>query len=113
MGVPTLTLDGETPAARQGVAILAPLDLDGFIATDHDDFVAKGRYWATHTDELSLLRASLRERWQQAPSRKAENVADGLEQAVRTMWQTWCSGQAQCSFQIAAEHTGRGGFRNS
>jgi predicted O-linked N-acetylglucosamine transferase (SPINDLY family) len=98
MGVPTLSVAGPTPAARQGAAILGQLELDGFIAADAQDFVAKGRYWARDLAALSTVRAGLRGRWQESPARQPERIAASLEQALRHMWTRWCAGLAPESF---------------
>jgi predicted O-linked N-acetylglucosamine transferase (SPINDLY family) len=100
MGVPTLTVAGPTPAGRQGAAILGQLGLDDFVAADPADFVAKGRYWVDHLNELAQVRASLRGRWQRSPARSPAIVADSLERAIRHMWTRWCAGLPAESFQI-------------
>jgi predicted O-linked N-acetylglucosamine transferase (SPINDLY family) len=98
MGVPTLTVAGPTPAARQGAAILGQLGLDEFIAADTADFVAKGRYWAGHLAELAAVRAGLRDRWRQSPGRQPELIAAALERVLRHMWARWCLGLGPESF---------------
>lgn len=105
MGVPTLTIAGPTPAARQGAAILGQLGLDEFVASGPEDFVAKGSHWAGHRGELAQVRRGLRERWQASPARKPEIVADSLERAIRTMWLRYCARLPAESFQIAEPQT--------
>jgi predicted O-linked N-acetylglucosamine transferase (SPINDLY family) len=102
MGVPTLTVAGSTPAARQGASIQELLGLHGFSAGDRADFVAKGVYWSEHLAALAELRSGLRARWQQAPGRQPAVIADGLERAMRHMWRRWCAGLPAESFEIAA-----------
>jgi protein O-GlcNAc transferase len=98
MGVPTLTVAGPTPAARQGAAILSQVGLDGFTAGDAADFVVKGLHWADHLSALAEVRRSLRGRLQESPSRRAENVAAALDWALRHMWVRWCTGLPAESF---------------
>ena len=98
MGVPTLTLAGNTVPGRQGAAMLGHVGLDAFIANDAEEFLAKGRYWASDLPALSAIRSGLRERCAQSPIRRPELVAAGLENAFRTMWKRWCSGQEAASF---------------
>jgi predicted O-linked N-acetylglucosamine transferase (SPINDLY family) len=98
MGVPTLTVAGPTPAARQGAAILGQLELDGFIADSTADFVARGLYWAKDLAALAQVRADLRSRWQQSPARQPELIAASLERALRHMWTRWCAGLPPESF---------------
>jgi predicted O-linked N-acetylglucosamine transferase (SPINDLY family) len=99
MGVPTLTLAGGTAPSRQGAAMLGHVGLDTFVANHSDDFVAKGHYWARNIPELSTIRSGLRDRSAQAPIRRPELVAAGLEIALRTMWRRWCSGMPPASFE--------------
>jgi predicted O-linked N-acetylglucosamine transferase (SPINDLY family) len=101
MGVPTLTLDGPTPPARQGVAIMGRVGLDRFIAASAADFIDKGCYWANHLTELAEVRAGLRERWRLSPLRDPEVVARGLQRALRHMWRRWCAGMPAESFEIS------------
>lgn len=103
MGVPTLTIAGPTPAARQGAAVLSQLNLHEFVAADPADFVAKGSYWANHLDELARVRASLRDRWQHSPARQPDMVADSVERSIRQMWARWCAGLPAESFQIGGK----------
>jgi predicted O-linked N-acetylglucosamine transferase (SPINDLY family) len=98
MGVPTLTVAGPTPAARQTAGFLGLLDLDEFVAADAADFVAKGLHWAAHLEQLAALRASLRQRWEASPAGQPAIMADALEHAVRRMWTRWCSGLQPVSF---------------
>jgi predicted O-linked N-acetylglucosamine transferase (SPINDLY family) len=104
MGVPTLTLAGDTPAGRQSAAILAPLGLEDFIAADAADFVAKGADWAGRLDELAALRAALRARLHASPTRKPALIADALERALRHMWHRWCINlQAESFTSVTAD----------
>jgi predicted O-linked N-acetylglucosamine transferase (SPINDLY family) len=98
MGVPTLTVAGSTPAARQGAAILSQVGLDGFTATDAADFVAKGRHWTNHLAALAEVRQGLRRRLQESPSRQADAIAASLERALRHMWTRWCANLPAESF---------------
>lgn len=101
MGVPTLTLAGLTPSGRQGAALSGHLGLDAFIATDAADFIEKGVYWANHLDELSVLRAELRNRCQQLPLQQPAVVVAAVEYAMRHMWQRWCAELPPESFATA------------
>jgi predicted O-linked N-acetylglucosamine transferase (SPINDLY family) len=104
MGVPTLTLTGQTPASRQCAANLSHLGLEGFIASDADDFVQKGLFWSTEIAALADVRQGLRERWLKSPLRQPETIASGLDAALRHMWRRWCQEQPAQSFSIAASN---------
>jgi predicted O-linked N-acetylglucosamine transferase (SPINDLY family) len=100
MGVPTLTLAGQTPASRQGAANLIPPGLDGFIAENADDFVRKGLIWSGDLTALAGVRSGLRERWLRSV-REPQVVASGLDAALRHMWRRWCPGLPAESFQCS------------
>lgn len=100
MGVPTLTLVGETPAARSGASILGQAGLNEFVVEDEADFVETGRYWASHLAGLAELRAGLRERFAQSASGHPKVVAEEVEGALRIMWRRWCAGLSPESFQV-------------
>jgi predicted O-linked N-acetylglucosamine transferase (SPINDLY family) len=102
MGVPTLTVAGSTPAARQGAAIQELLGLERFAAASPAQFVEHGVYWSTHLEALAQVRAGLRARWQQAPGRQCADVAAGLDRAWRHMWRRWCARLPAESFAIDA-----------
>jgi protein O-GlcNAc transferase len=98
MGVPTLTVAGPMPAARQAAGVLGQLELGEFVATDAADFVTKGLAWAGRLHELAELRASLRNLCRASPAGRPAIMADALEQALRRMWARWCSGLPPESF---------------
>jgi predicted O-linked N-acetylglucosamine transferase (SPINDLY family) len=93
MGVPTLSLAGETPPSRFGSAMTHHLGLDAFVATSIEDFVKKGSYWAENLIELSSIRHGLRERFSASPLGQYAQLADHLETTLRTMWLRWCNNQ--------------------
>jgi predicted O-linked N-acetylglucosamine transferase (SPINDLY family) len=104
MGVPTLTLAGQTPASRQGAANLSHVGLEGFTASDPDDFVEKGRFWSTEIAVLAEVRRGLRERWLGAPLRQSATIATGLDAALRHMWRRWCGHLPAQSFSITTSN---------
>lgn len=100
MGVPILTLPGDTPLSRQGAALMQALALPGFIARDDADFAAKAAYWATHRDELAAIRGSLRERCRQAAPFDPARIATALTRGLRQAWQDWCAGRPATDITI-------------
>lgn len=100
MGVPTLTLKGETLQSRAGWAWLRHFGREDFVADDPDRFVEMGMAWAQRLPELSRIRAGLRAQILDTPSCRPESIARALEFALRTMWQRWCAGQPPASFAV-------------
>ncbi len=113
MGVPTLTVAGSTPSARQAAGILGLAGLDTFIATDTADFVVKGMLWANQPAALADLRAGLRERCRRSPSHRPDVIVAGLTRALKHMWKRWCAGLPAESFEISTPDTRTGGHITS
>ena len=90
MGVPTLTMVGQTPASRSGCSLMLRLGLDYFVANSAHDFVNKGLSVANDLERLSQIRMELPTRFRLSAFQKPELIAKGLEQAIRMMWQRWC-----------------------
>jgi protein O-GlcNAc transferase len=89
MGVPTLTLAGETLIARQGASLLTAAGLPDWIAEDEDDYVAKALARAADLEELARLRAGLRAQVAASPLFDAPRFARHLEEALWGMWREW------------------------
>jgi predicted O-linked N-acetylglucosamine transferase (SPINDLY family) len=105
MGVPTLTLAGNTAAGRQGAAILGHTGLDAFVARDAAGFAQKGLAWAGDLTELSAIRAGLRERFAQSAMGQPALIAAGLEHALRIMWQRRCSSLSPVAIDASTHQT--------
>ena len=103
MGVPTLTIDGTTLTSRVGATILRHVGLDDFIAQDDADFLRKGLQIAGDIEQLAVLRTSLRDRVVNSAMGRPTLIANGLEAALRSMWQRWCAGMAPQPFGIDAD----------
>ena len=79
MGVPTLTLAGQTMLSRQGASLLSAAGLHDWIATDAEDYVAKAVAHASDLDRLSALRMRLREQVRTSALFDAERFARNFE----------------------------------
>jgi dTDP-4-amino-4,6-dideoxygalactose transaminase len=102
MGVPTLTLAGDTAAGRQTVCILEHMQLPQFIARDAEDFERKGLAACAGLEALAARRAVMRDYFALPSSAFMSTLADWVESALRTMWQRWCDGLPAASFEIPA-----------
>jgi predicted O-linked N-acetylglucosamine transferase (SPINDLY family) len=92
MGVPVVTLVGDTVVGRAGVCYATNLGLPELLAHTADDFVRIARELATDRDRLRALRASLRARIEASPLMDAPRFARNLEAAYRGAWREWCAG---------------------
>lgn len=103
MGVPTLTMTGETPPGRVGASLLSAVGLDGFIAHTSEDFSAKALQWASQRDALAAIRQELPGRLARSPIGRPLLIATSLECAFRLMWRRWCEGLKPCSISVEVE----------
>lgn len=86
MGVPTLTLAGDTLIARQGASLLTAAGLADWVADSEDEYVAKAAAFALDTAALARLRVQLRQKVAASPLFDAERFARNFESALWGMW---------------------------
>ena len=91
MGVPVITLEGDTPVSRGGVGILGRLSLDEFVAQSEERYIAIATRMAVDTNYLATLRRSLRGRIAASIFSDPATVTRDLESAYRRIWQNWCA----------------------
>jgi predicted O-linked N-acetylglucosamine transferase (SPINDLY family) len=97
MGVPVVSLAGETHASRMGHSILHAVGLDELVARTQDRFAEVAIGLARDPGRLSEMRAGLRERMRASPLMDAARFTRNLESAYRRMWRTWCDRQERRS----------------
>ena len=90
MGVPVVSLAGQTAVGRGGVSILSNVGLPELVADDAKQYVDIAVELAQDLSRLSELRASLRDRMQASPLMDAPRFARNVEAAYREMWRRWC-----------------------
>jgi predicted O-linked N-acetylglucosamine transferase (SPINDLY family) len=100
MGVPVITLAGQTHVSRVGVSLLSSVGLEELIADSAEDYIQKAIALANNLERLQELRATLRERMQATPLTNAKLITQSLEDAYRTMWQHWCSQEESKVIQL-------------
>ena len=81
MGVPTVTLAGDTMLSRQGVSLLTCAGLKDWIAQCEEDYVRLALHKAGDIPKLSRLRAELRKQVFVSPLFDAPSFARQLEQS--------------------------------
>ena len=96
MGVPVVTLRESGPDARHAhnvtASILVQAGLEELIADSPKEYVEKAVELAKNTENLRMLRASLRQRILSSPLCDGVSAAPKVESAFRTMWKRFCSG---------------------
>lgn len=90
MGVPVLTLAGESFLSRQGSGLLTHAGLPEWIASDREDYVARAVAKSGDLDGLNRLRQGLRQGIASSPIFDAPRFARQFEVALRGMWTKWC-----------------------
>jgi predicted O-linked N-acetylglucosamine transferase (SPINDLY family) len=105
MGVPTITLPGQTVPGRSGLTAMSHVGLESFVATDKKDYVRRAVAVAADLPALAALRAGMRARCEQSAMFQPQVIAAGATRAFRVMWQRWCEGQPAESFDVSHETT--------
>lgn len=95
MGVPTVTLVGQTLISRVGLSVLSRVGLEHLAALTPQEYVARALVLARNTKALAQIRSSLRRRMATSPLCDGDRFARELEVAYRQMWRAWCDGQIQ------------------
>ena len=90
MGVPVVTLVGQTAVSRAGWCQLSNLGLTELAAQTPEQFVRIAVELARDLPRLEELRSTLRQRMEQSPLMDAPRFARNIEAAYRQMWRTWC-----------------------
>ncbi len=90
MGVPVVTLPGETFAGRHAASHLTNAKLPEWVAKDEKDYIDIAVKWANDLDGLAALRAGLREHVSKTALVDGPKFARNLEIAFRHMWGEWC-----------------------
>jgi protein O-GlcNAc transferase len=85
MGVPTLTLAGDTLLSRQGESLLTAAGMPEWVARTPDDYVAKAKKFAGNIDRLAAIRATLRQRAEKSALFDAPRFAGELVDAFVSM----------------------------
>jgi protein O-GlcNAc transferase len=90
MGVPVVTMVGQTVVGRAGLSQLTNLKLTELVAYDAGGFVQIAAQLGKDSQRLTSLRAGLRDKMKQSPLTDAERFARNMESAYRTIWTRWC-----------------------
>jgi predicted O-linked N-acetylglucosamine transferase (SPINDLY family) len=91
MGVPVVTLAGQTHASRVGVSLLSNAGLPEMVACDGAEYVRVATALAADPQRLDELRFSMRDRLRASPLMDATRFARDVEEAYREMWQRRCN----------------------
>lgn len=97
MGVPVVTLPGETFASRHSLTHLHAAGEPETVAADWDDYVAIARRLAADADALAAARADRRDRMATSPACDPRRFTASVAATVRSIWQRRCAAEDQAS----------------
>jgi predicted O-linked N-acetylglucosamine transferase (SPINDLY family) len=89
MGVPVVTLVGETVAGRGGMSLMSNLGLGEFVARTREEFLGIAIRAARDLAGLARLRTKLRGRMERSVLMDGTRFARNVERAYREMWRAW------------------------
>jgi predicted O-linked N-acetylglucosamine transferase (SPINDLY family) len=90
MGVPVVSLAGNTPVSRGGLSILSNAGLPELAAHSEDAYVRIATELAHDQRRLADLRTTLRSRMETSVLMDARHFARQIEAAYRAIWREWC-----------------------
>jgi predicted O-linked N-acetylglucosamine transferase (SPINDLY family) len=91
MGVPVISLTGQTFISRAAGSMLHHIGLGELAVDTPEAYVACARDLAADLPRLRALRTGLRDRVLSSPLCDAPAYATSVEAAFRRMWRTWCA----------------------
>lgn len=90
MGIPTLSLTGDTFVSRAGLSILSRVGLETFCADSPEVYIEKAVAFARQHTALAEIRQGLRTRMLASPLCDVGRLARQLSESYRHMWRCWC-----------------------
>src|SRR5262249_41234445 len=94
VGVPLVTLRGDTMPGRVGAATLAAIGLGELVAATSDEYAAIAVRLASEPARLAWLRREVRRRMEASEMSDTVAATRRIEAAFRDMWRRWCGSGA-------------------
>lgn len=89
MGVPVVTLVGNTFISRAGYSLLLAANMKEFTAYSQEEYIDIAKKWAHELPSLAEVRTNLRDHLRQSPLLDAGKFTRHLEQHYRQIWKEW------------------------
>jgi len=86
MGVPTLTLAGNTLIARQGASLLFAAGLPDWVTENMDEYIEKALNFATDLEKLAQIRVTLRKQVLASPLFDHQRFSQNFASALWDIW---------------------------
>jgi protein O-GlcNAc transferase len=90
MGVPIVSLAGDTSPSRSGASLLGVIGLRELVADTPEQYLDIASEVAGDLPRLSALRSGMRKRMTESALMDPLRFTRNLEQAYRSMWRRWC-----------------------
>lgn len=90
LGVPVVTLCGETYVRRASSALLMRLGFDELVARTPEEYIRIAVGLASDRESLARLRAGIRTRFRNSEICDVAGYVAELEGVYRQLWQSWC-----------------------
>jgi predicted O-linked N-acetylglucosamine transferase (SPINDLY family) len=100
MGVPVVSLAGNTAVGRGGRSILSNVGLADLVANDVSEYVQKATELGRDHPRLTSLRRELRGRMQSSPLMNAPRFTRHVERAFLRAWEIFASGSEPRAFAV-------------
>jgi predicted O-linked N-acetylglucosamine transferase (SPINDLY family) len=94
MGVPVISLAGQTHVQRVAVSLMNTIQMGELLAETEEQYVRRAVDLANDLDSLKEIRAEMRGWLKDSPLTDGKLFATNMEHAFRKMWLRWCSPQA-------------------
>lgn len=98
MGVPILTLAGNSMHSRQGASLLSAAGLQNWITCNEEYYANKALSLSGRLDDLAALRSHLRRLIKESPLFDAKRFTGQMEDALWAMWR-------KCSYNPGSQWT--------
>ncbi|MDX1487199.1 MAG: tetratricopeptide repeat protein [Acidiferrobacterales bacterium] len=95
MGVPVITLTGQTFCGRHSTSHLNNVGLSELVTTTPEDYVRVAVALAQDIEHLRTLRATLREQMAASPLSDTKGYTQDLEAAYREIWRKYCEASSK------------------
>jgi protein O-GlcNAc transferase len=90
MGVPVITLRGDSFVGRVGESILTTIGHSELVADSPSQYLAVAAALANDIARLTRMRGSLHQRLVESPLCRSASFVGELERAYAAMWEEWC-----------------------
>ena len=95
MGVPVVTLLGDTMMARWAASMLVRVGRPNWVALDERGYVDRAAEWSADLDGLAHLRRTLRQEVEASRLCDAGRAVRNLERVYRALWRRWCRAETR------------------